>query len=143
MIIIFNKLADLARQYVRYFLRYPYLFVWPEVPSTSDNFNSLKTGYIPEKVPPETRYPSYNTLKFPFHHLFYTCHCMAPKAPPRPCNPSMVSLSPSLSHYRIKSDTCVYIREHEQAEHMSFGMDCVWPEPAHIYIRFQSLCVSG
>ena len=43
--------------------------------------NSLKTGYIPEKVPPETRYPSYNTLKFPFHHLFYTCHCMAPKAP--------------------------------------------------------------
>ena len=58
---------------------------------------------------------------------------MAHKAPPRPCNPSMVSLSPSLSHYRIESDALVHIREHEQAEHMSFGMDCVWPEPARIY----------
>ena len=104
-------------------------------------FNSLNTGYIPEKVLPETRYPSYNTLKFPFHHLFYTCHCMAPKAPPDPKNPSLVSLSQSLIQGCIESNTRVHIREHEQAEHMSFGADCVWPEPARIYTFSVSVCL--
>ena len=66
---------------------------------------------------------------------------MAPKAPPRPCNPSLVPLLPLLSHYRIESDTRVHIREHEQAEHMSFGMDCVWPEPARIYTFSVSVCL--
>ena len=58
---------------------------------------------------------------------------MAPKAPPDPKNPSLVSFLPSLIQGCFESDTRVHVREHEQAEHMSFGADCVWPEPARIY----------
>ena len=58
---------------------------------------------------------------------------MAPKAPPDPKNPSLVSFLPSLIQGSFESDTRVHVREHEQAEHMSFGADCVWPEPARIY----------
>ena len=89
----------------------------------------------------ETRYPSYFTLKFPIHHLFYTCHCVAPKAPPDPKNPSLVSFLPSLIQGSFESDTRVHVREHEQAEHMSFGMDCVWPEPVRIYTFSVSVCL--
>ena len=62
---------------------------------------------------------------------------MAPKAPPDPKNPSLVSLSQSLIQGCIESDTRVHIREHEQAEHMSFGLECVRPD-RRVYIRFQS-----
>ena len=58
---------------------------------------------------------------------------MAPKAPPDPKNPSLVSFLPSLIQGCFESDTRVHVREYKGAEHMSFGAAGCRPEPARIY----------
>ena len=60
---------------------------------------------------------------------------MAPECPIDLKNPSLASLSQSLSHYHNQTDTRVQIRTHERAEHMSFGLVCVRCVYIHFWAR--------